>query len=822
MLATAPFMHRSHAFPYRLTVFLLAASLFGVLGALYHYAQGLPVYWKLPVLQDFLGWMAACAGLSWLLRRSAGSHAPRLFALALLAYLAVGAGIAASAAVALLFLCAFLCGQALLARISGSTPGWSASLLAGLVPVLAASGLMIHFPVNYRPLYLGLLLVPVLALMLSGNPARTWRALADGILARSRVLDAIPYWQFVLLAGLTAALARYALYPTVGYDENALHLRLWTQLAYRHVYSFDVLSHVWETAPFTVDLLHAVASLVAGEDARAALNLGFLLLLFVQLWAIFGKSALAPRDRLLLLFLLASTPMLCLLLDTLQAELFLALLAAAGVRLALEADGRWIGNPSLAVLAIAALCVATKAPGGLLGVLLLAAAALQIAFARARACAAARGPERRGNALVLMLFVIAAAAVALHSYLVAWKITGNPLFPLYNGIFRSPYFPPVNFADTRWLRGFSLYSYWAAFFHTSGYLEAKDFVAGFQYLFLPWLALALAGRAQGSRLWIVLLPLAGFGAAMFAMTQYWRYIFPVFPLATVAIGWLLAARQDSGAWSGWIARSVLFLYAALNLCFLPGISWVFEIPPQRAYTEAGRKLIADAINPARQITAYLNERYKGTTVLYPASAPFGATLRGRPIYVNWYAPAQAARLAGARSVADIAQYVKDEKVEFVVWSTFDAFKPENPEWLLREYLSRQAYPELRIGDMTLYRVVGRPLDYRAVFALSGQAAADGKRVSEDAPGVLATIPLAGATIARFQAALDCPAPKGRLVFQIDWDAGPTYYRLVPCDAKDSGFSESLPVPAGATRAEIRIGRQDAGEILLKNLTLETN
>src|SRR5690606_37612004 len=32
-----------------------------------------------------------------------------------------------------------------------------------------------------------------------------------------------------------------------------------------------------------------------------------------------------------------------------------------------------------------------------------------------------------------------------------WKLTGSPLFPFYNKIFKSEYYPNVNFVDERWL-----------------------------------------------------------------------------------------------------------------------------------------------------------------------------------------------------------------------------------------------------------------------------------------------------------------------------------------------------------------------------------
>src|SRR5690606_38852760 len=119
----------------------------------------------------------------------------------------------------------------------------------------------------------------------------------------------VPFAWYALLVILLGATARYALFPSIGGDDNALHLRLWTELAWRHYYSFDFKAQVWSVAPFALDLLHAVPSLVAGADARGSLNLALYLLLLRQLWCILAGWGLRPADSLLLLTLFVSTPL---------------------------------------------------------------------------------------------------------------------------------------------------------------------------------------------------------------------------------------------------------------------------------------------------------------------------------------------------------------------------------------------------------------------------------------------------------------------------------------------------------------------------------
>src|SRR5690606_20282233 len=98
---------------------------------------------------------------------------------------------------------------------------------------------------------------------------------------------------------------------------------------------FDVHNQIWSVAPFAVDLLHAGLSLLAGADARSAMNLGLALLLLLLMARIMQHWLLPARVQWLLMVLMASTPMLGNLLLSLQTELLLAVVALAGLRLVL-------------------------------------------------------------------------------------------------------------------------------------------------------------------------------------------------------------------------------------------------------------------------------------------------------------------------------------------------------------------------------------------------------------------------------------------------------------------------------------------------------
>jgi len=473
------------------------------------------------------------------------------------------------------------------------------------------------------------------------------------------------------------------------------------------------------------------------------------------------------------------------------------------------------------VLAGAALCTAVKLPAIALGVFLIIALALRTGL---------RGliPPRQSSLWSLMTLLILGWA-ALHNYAIAWRTTGNPVFPLYNGIFRSPYFSPENFIDTTWTTGFSLYNYVNAFFETSKYFESADYVAGWQYLILlPCALIAMIFVGASRPLRPLILPLLGFGTLMFATIQYWRYLFPVMPLAIALMGSLLLSKR----------QTVRILFAAtalicivLNLYSFRGISWMMRGTAQTAYTEKGRDELVTIYAPAAQLNKLVNQIAPGARVLYPMQTPFGATLNGMPLYVNWYAPDRSARFQAINSIQDAAAFLASERVDFVIISQVDSNLHSNPTTFLREHLARYGRVIGQSGPFTLFRTGTTTVDYHDGFSLRSAV-----RASGTSPPTGPTKPIEATTHsqvfewfstgasnqARYTVRLRCGDDKGHFIAQVNWDSGSPYYRLVSCRAESFTFSEAILVPANARQGQPYITVRDRASAVVEDLHVELN
>lgn len=776
---------------------------------------------------DALVWLASVFVTGGVLRFFVPRWAHAFLLLAVLGWLVFGAGLVGIVAVMFWLFSAWSLGAWVLRWAYRGIPLSEIStieaLLTGVAIWLAVWGCMLHFPVNHPLVYWALCLLACLV--------QARQAYALGSLWRGRWMVAhdwmrsIPMWAWIVGLCLIAWVLRWASFPTVGYDDHALHLRIWTELLTHQKYAFDVQTQIWSVAPFAVDLMHAGLSLMAGGDARSAMNLGLAVSLLLLMALVLSQLTLTVGVQWLLILLMVSTPMLGNLLLSLQTELFLAVLALAGLRLVTASHGPWRSTHLLGVLACSALCAAVKLPGAALGVTLIAA--LMTRWWSSSAVALQTGHQASWRAIPVL---IPLGFIAFHAYVLSWQLTGNPVFPLYNGIFQSPYFPSENFSDTRWVHGFSFASYVRVFFNTSAFFESGNYTAGWQYLLMLPMAVLMAFRgANAGVLRVALIPMLGFGLVMFSATQYWRYVFPIMPIAGIVLASLFVTNSRAFRSIGWALAMVCI---ALNVLAFLKVSWMMRSPAVTAFTSSGREDLTRQFAPVALLTQKVNEQGKGYRVLYPSSAPYGATLQGTPLYVIWYSPARWKHFDSLKDAQAISDFLAEEKVDFVITDMSQAASSDSPEALLREHLALHGTVVDQVGSFVLYRRRDPALPYRPVFdldalALKRPAAAqlllassDRGVMASEKPQVLAVVPTSGAKQARYKVTLDCPSKGGFFVAQMNWNVGSPYYRLVACQDKTFSFSEAVPVPSGTTQAEIYVTARDTSPVLVQHMTVE--
>ena len=614
-----------------------------------------------PALLLWAGMLLCLLGLA-LHRMWAALPFPRFFELVLLALLALAAawplqrwrGWSWAAAVGMVWLAALvvfagplpvlavtLLAAASIALGSLILPG-PVALPLGLALIAGGLGWLLPLPLHHRAVYV-LACVAVVA----------WRraAVVDACRsAREHFADAARQSPrtaagAMLLLGLAST---GAWLPTMQYDDVVYHLGLPWQLQTTAHYALDPRWQVWALAPWGGDVLQGVAQVMAASEARGGLN---------ALWlgiAAGGVHALANRlggdagRQWWAVALLASLPLTMLLAGGMQTELpamvYLPVLAWLVLR-----DPAASGMPR-GLLAGAVLF------GALCGLKTMHAAVALPLLLWAGWRHRADLPWRW-----LPVAALVALAVGASSYVYAWSIAGNPVLPLLNGWFHSPFFPPTDFNDARWHAGLDADVLWDISFDSEHYFEAFDGGFGFVLVALAgvW-ALALFDRRTRGVAGVasigLLLPLLAL--------QYARYLQPalVLLLPALVVAYPTLRRGAVGFWA----------LCALNLAFAANAGWMLRTGAlKRTVMSLGQDTpTLQHYVPERLLAARLRAADRhGLVLVMPGTRLALAELGARGRNMLWYSPAWQAE--ALRADADLdgrawAALLRDKRIAHLI------------------------------------------------------------------------------------------------------------------------------------------------------------
>lgn len=436
----------------------------------------------------------------------------------------------------------------------------------GLALIAGVGGWVLTLPIHFIWSWWGL----VAGLLL-------WRRRALHAMVGKTVLDwreavgQSPSWAAFAVTCLGLA-STAAWVPTMQVDDLAYHLALPSQLLAYGEYRPDPAHQIWSYAPWAGDALQGFAAILAAGHARGGVNALWLVLAAAAIWSACSRMGARPAERWGAVALFASMPPLVWMAAGMQTEL-----------------------PATAVLAtLAALIVGptrTPATGGRLfsgailfgalfgikGVHVLSGLPL-VAYAAWRH---RRALPWRQLPLALGLTLLVGGA----SYAQSWWHTGNPVLPLFNAFFQSPYFPAeANYRDARWFAGFSPALPWQMVFNTDRYVEAWDGAIGFSLVALSgaWLLAVMRRETRGLALTLslaALLPLVPM--------QYARYAYPgllLLVLAQVPFGQSRFGERAFGR--------VLILACMFNLAFQANASWLHHSSALKRVIRSGGETAA--------------------------------------------------------------------------------------------------------------------------------------------------------------------------------------------------------------------------------------
>ena len=521
------------------------------------------------------------------------------------------AGIAASMAAVLVALAALGLGSLFL----GEDPGAriALALLAGFALICGIDGWLLPFMVHTRTVYV---------LVLLGVVIFRWGAVIALLKGARREWDAgvaeAPGWATLAIV-LVGVASTNAWLPSITYDSLAYHLGLPSQLVSLGYYQMNAATNLWALAPWAADVLQAVGWMVAGVEAHGAVDTLWFLASLALLWELCRELGLPPMLRWLAVAMYATVPVVASTLASMQTEGPTCAVVLA-IALLIQRNARPTGRTLLLVASLLGLLMELKISNvlfaGPLGLWLLWRWRTGL-------------PWRTVPGAVALVFVIGGSC-----YVYAYAVTGNPVLPLFNSFFHSPFAPLPNFHDGRWDSGFHWDIIWRLVFHSSRYIEASD---GSPVLLLIALSGSLVVAVVRPR--TRALALVGLAALLLPLyeIQYLRYVVPSFALLIPAMlgGVPVNVDQPACRRGMWVCLWSLPILGAL---YISNAGWQWSHNVLSAYLTSGHTAFLDHYAPSNSIANVVRHRYADTgRVLFadPDDA-LAAGFAGRAFVLNYY------------------------------------------------------------------------------------------------------------------------------------------------------------------------------------------
>jgi len=536
------------------------------------------------------------------------------------------------------------------------------SALIGVVLMGTVTGLMAHFPVNYAGIYAAALLGIVFF-----NRLYVIELVRD--LARGLRTTTDPTWLDLFIGLIIFYYVLKAMMPEIGHDALAMHLFIPTYVEQNFEWSFDVHTYVWAVMPMLADWNFLVAYLLGGETGTRLTNVGFILIVAhlvnqTVLWA--GGTKLGARWAavLLLSLPLTGTVTTSLYIEAIWTALFLGgmllLLTFAYMPRETEPGAIYKENSHGYVLVGGLLlggAVATKA----VTLTMLPALAVLLLFKIRNWFGAVK---YKSLFIGLAIFL----AIGIVPYLTALVITGNPVFPFFNEVFKAAGYPSSNFSATGFYgQGVAWDTLYRLTFESGKYLEGYVGAGGFHILLLlvPALfLLALNRKYQGMALLFISILAA---VLTFQQTAYMRYIYPSYAIASAGVGVFLSiALVDTSRVIKLTALISAGLGLFLNAAYYKAGSHSGIVYLQALMSEDGRETYLDTWLPLRNAIEFVNEINSTHAPVAFLSSPLAAGLESDAIYANWYNTSFLNAMIKVTDANQLAGVFKSKNIQFVI------------------------------------------------------------------------------------------------------------------------------------------------------------
>ena len=740
---------------------------------------------------------------------------------AIVLFAGVYAGIGATATVLLQLAAGFCLGRRLIGNaVERECPAQPASGVLLSAVLATATGLALlslivtglsFLPVNTPVTYAVVLLAPLVIGWRRNGQAfaqllQAWRAPAAEPLSPWMAMGMV----LVALAIMIRLLA--ALRPEIGADALAMHLVIADQLKTNGFFPYNAAQSIWAVEPMAADWQVAIAHMLSGSTAASLLNVAADLLL-VALVYLTALRAGGRQAAVIAALVYATTPLLYRETSSLFIENFWTLWCMSALLLGLTS----LRNAGMRLPIAAGLLLGTAMASKVITLFLLP-------FFIAIAVVWLRRAPRQGLRNLALSGAVAGIA-GLPPYLNAWLRTGNPVFPFFNNVFKSPLFDSHRaFNNTLFNQPMDWTLLHDVTFHSDRYLEAVPGALGLSfYVLLPATLIYALVASWRTRIGIACAFL--FVLGVFHFQSYLRYILPVIPVFAVLIGLGVAYVIVRLPKARFLLIPVLATTTLASLYLTPTSNHQLRdlvLPPLPG-------------SPARDV--YLRQRRPsyGLVQFIASTRPKHVLWIGKPhiagagtdIQVtNWHGGRGAQEFARLRTASALAQWLLDNHFDAVAVALnanpcerkfiCDFFDDSTRLVYNQEGTSLRLIEPSALHRIELLANPGFDADTKSWNGNGTYVAADQAVIVSNALQLTQAISIKGGTAYVLEVEGRCTADRGSYRLQINWQGAASKLiraniDVVQCDTAFISHAMLVTAPSDAVAAVIHLQGQDPGK-----------
>ncbi len=237
------------------------------------------------------------------------------------------------------------------------------------------------------------------------------------------------------------------------------------------------------------------------------------------------------------------------------------------------------------------------------------------------------------------VFLLIVSTVWLHNYI----LSGNPLFPYFNGLFQSDWLPKENFADTRWQHPLTWKFLYDITFRGTQYVENMNLAFGIGFFVLVPLWPLLFWKEENRSRMIMLVSIFVLAVALWIKitNPYIRYFVSILPVGALLLG-LTVDKVIRFMGNRKILRISVAVLCALvfmiNLAMqLSLINFSSPYPVKAALTGKYEDTHLQYHLNVKKVFDFANAKFgRNTRVLLVGMTPFLYFVDGRAETLMWY------------------------------------------------------------------------------------------------------------------------------------------------------------------------------------------